>query len=148
MTTFILILAIAFVGLQLYVRFSPNAPEDWHLEPAEVDHPGRAGLRLIGRDAPRFGADPDTVLQTFSDIALEEPRTRLLDGSLDEGMMTFVSRSRFWGFPDMITAMAVDEGAETKLSLVARARFGKSDMGVNEERLNRWLQDLQHRLGS
>ncbi len=148
MTTFILVVACAILALNLYIRFSPNDPEEWHLEPAEVDHPGRSGVRLIGRDAPRFPGDPDLVLQTFADIAAEERNMRLLDGSLDEGMMTFVKRTPVWGFPDLVTVMAVDEGAETKLSIVARSRFGSYDWGKNAARLDRWLQEMRLRLES
>lgn len=148
MTTFFILLACAVLALNLYIRFSPNSSEDWHLEPSEVDHPGRKGVRLIGRDAPRFPGDADLVLQTFADIAAEEPNMHLLDGSLDEGMMTFVKRTPFWGFPDLVTVMAVDEGREAKLSIVSRSRFGSYDFGKNAERVDRWLQEMRLRLDS
>ena len=114
-----------------------------------AEDPKRSGVRYIGRQAPRYPADPETVLAAFDAIASEEPRTRLIEGDLDEGMLTYVARSKVFGFADFITVKAVSEGAVTKLSIVSRARVGArgNDWGVNAERLDRWLQDMRLRLG-
>ncbi len=145
-TLLILILLVVIAGA-LWLRFSPIDPDLWHVDPADVDNPGASGIRLIGREAPRFPGKPDDVLDAFADIALTEPRVRILDGGKDEGMMTFVARSRIFGFPDFITVKAVSEGAETKLSVASHARFrAGSDWGVNRERLDRWFAELEQRL--
>lgn len=146
-TLIITLLGLAFIGI-LWVRYAPIDRDEWHIDPAEEEVPGRSGLRLIGREAPRFPGDTETVLETFSDIALEEPRVKLLDGSVDEGMMTFVARSKTFGFADLITVKAVGEGRLTKLSVASRTRLRfASDWGVNRERLDRWLAEMELRLG-
>jgi uncharacterized protein (DUF1499 family) len=145
-TLFYLVLLVVAVGV-LWIRYSPISRDEFHVDPADVDPPGSRGHRLIGREAPRYPADPDTVLATFRSIALDEPRTKELEGDLDEGMMTFVTRTKTLGFPDLITVKAVSEGAVTKLSVVSRARFPGSDWGTNARRLDRWLQEMRLRPG-
>lgn len=140
------ILIVVAAGLA-WIRLAPHNRDAVHVEPAEVEEGARAGIRLLGREAPRFPADPETVLATFAEIALNEPRVHLLDGSLDEGMLTFVARSRAVGFADYITVMAVDEGSETKLSVASRPRLPGYDWGVNRDRMDRWLSELARRLG-
>lgn len=147
MKTLLYFLLAVLAASLLVFRIAPIDRDVWHVDPADFDDPERPGVRLIGLDAPRYRSDPETVLSTFKEIALAEPRTRLFEGSIDEGMLTFVSRSRVFGFPDLITVKAVDEGVETKLSIAGRPRYGGSDWGVNAARLDRWLQDMRLRLG-
>lgn len=143
-TVLLIVFALLILGL-LWIRFAPTDTDNWHVDPAEVE--ADAGVRLIGRDAPRYPADAEIVLRTFAEIALEEPRVSVLDGAIDEGMMTFTARSKVFGFPDYISVKAVDEGQVAKLAIAARPRYGGSDLGKNARRLDRWLQEMDHRLG-
>ncbi|NNE87422.1 MAG: DUF1499 domain-containing protein [Silicimonas sp.] len=148
MNTFLYILAFVLVAGFLWLRFSPNDPDAWHVDPGDADEITRAQVRLIGREAPRFRGDAEAVLETVLDIAMEEPRIRVLDGSVDEGMITFVAYSRV-GFRDYITVKAVAEaGGLTKLSIASRTRSPVGyDWGVNADRIDRWLQELEHTFG-
>ena len=147
MKTTLTILAIALALLLGWIRFSPTDVDDWHLDPGDTEDPGQSGLRLIGREAPRFPGDPDTVLTEVMSIAKAEPRTRVLDGSVEEGMITFVHRTRLMGYRDYTTLKAVAEGDMTKLSLAARSRYSFAhDWGTNSARMDRWLAELQDRL--
>ena len=147
MKTAVLLILILFAVVLVWFRVAPIDADEWHLDPAESDPPNGTGLRLIGPDAPRFHGTPDEVLAAFSEIALSEPRTNHLDGSVDEGMMTFVARSRVFGFPDLVTVKATAEGDLSKLSVISRAKYGRSDSGVNAARLDRWLDEMRRRLG-
>ena len=147
MKTILLLLLILFALALLWVRLAPIDGDEWHIDPADTDPPRGTGVRLIGPEAPRFLGMPDGVLGAFADIALSDPSTRLLDGSLDEGMMTFVARSRVFGFPDLVTVKATAEGDRTKLSIISRAKYGRSDTGVNAARVDRWLHEMRLRLG-
>ena len=149
MKTFFIVILVLFAAGLLWIRFAPIDRDRWHVDPADAENPERSGVRFIGREAPRYPGDPDTVLTTFDEIVLSEPRTRLLEGDIDEGLLTYVSRSRVFGFADFITVKAVSEGDQTKLSVISRARVGSRgyDWGVNAERLDRWLQDMRLRLG-
>lgn len=148
MTTFIIIIVLAALMALLWNRVLPIDHDRWHADPADEEDLGFAGVRFIGRDAPRYPEDPDTVLTTIQDIALSEPGTRLLEGDIDEGMLTFVTRSKVCGLVDFTTVKAVNEGAVTKLSIASRSRTRLPGLeGANAERVDRWLHDMRLRLG-
>lgn len=140
MTTLLLLLFVLLAALA-WIRLAPHDRDRWHVDPADADEDG--GLRLIGLDAPRYPAGAAEVLEAFRAIALDEPGVRHLDGSVDEGMMTFVARSPVIGLCDYITVKAVDEGRAAKLAIAARSGrrlFG----GGDPARLDRWLQEMEH----
>jgi hypothetical protein len=138
-------LLAAVVGFAGYVRLAPSDPARWHVGPSlygwDHDGPwdqvvalgGGASLRL----STAVGA-PSDLLSRLDAVALATPRTTQLAGSVDEGRITWVTRSALWGFPDYTTAEVRPDG----LYIHARLRFGSSDMGVNAARLNDWLQAL------
>ncbi len=128
------LLAVA-VGLLAWIRLAPSDPARWHVRPeftADRDMPGGA-VRII-----RAGPD---ALARLDRIARATPRTRLLAGSVEEGMMTWITRSRAFGFPDYTTAWADGE----RLVIYARLRFGRADFGVNRARVEGWVRALQAR---
>ena len=142
-TTLILVLLVVVGGLG-WVRFAPTNIDDWHIDPAIANDPEPRGFRMIGREAPRLAGDPNIVLEALLKVAREEPRVRRLDGSIDEGMITFVARSKWIGFRDYLTFKAVAESGQTKLSAISRARYDVgSDWGVNRERLERWFREIE-----
>ena len=136
---------IALVALMVWVRLAPvdavalNAPPSLYgwdqggpwdeVVPME----GGASLRL----STSKGA-PSQLLAQLDAIALATPRTIRIAGSVDEGRITWETRSMIWGFPDYTTAEARPDG----LYIHARLRFGRSDMGVNAARLEDWLAKL------
>ena len=132
--TFVLVVV---AGLMLYVRFAPTRSEDWHKmptfsEPGDYQSPGgfRAERKLI--------APAEEALRAAEQRALATPRTRLIAGSVDEGLLTFETRSLVMGFPDY-TSIAVQGDT---LVISGHLRFGKSDMGVNKARIVGWLETL------
>ena len=137
-------LGLAVVALFL-VRLIPADSEPFHEDPAEPERQ-RSEVRLIGRDAPRFEADANTVLTTLLGIARSDWRVGLVEGSVDEGMITLVARSTVFGFRDYITFKATDEAGGSKLSVYARPRMNAYDWGVNQKRLDRWLSKLEQAL--
>lgn len=127
-----------------YVRLAPVTVGDWHADLAAafaadtrwdtvVAEEGGALLRLT----PHRGAPAD-LLARLDAVALATPRTRRLAGSVEEGRITWETRSALWGFPDYTTAEARPDG----LYVHARLRFGRSDLGVNAKRLAAWLAQL------
>ena len=128
-------LVLLLLGFAVWVRLTPSDPADWHRS---------SGLRDVGDErgegsfiatrplGDRSGAE---VLAALDAAALATPRTRRLAGSPGEGMITWVTRSAFWGFPDYTTAW-VDTDTVT---VHGRLRFGRSDLGVNEARVRAWL---------
>tara|TARA_R110000868_G_scaffold408790_3_gene692720 strand:- start:94623 stop:95009 length:387 start_codon:yes stop_codon:yes gene_type:complete len=120
-------LGLAVVGLALWVRLAPTDAVAWHRMP-DAGHRGE----MVRIDT---GADG---LARLRDIAQATPRTRPLAGSVESGMMTWVTRSRLMGFPDYTTAR---QDGETLL-IWARQRYGTDDFGVNAARLDHWREAL------
>lgn len=132
-----IILAVLVLGLMAYVRFAPTDTAKWHRTP-DATVPGdtrTAGSFLAVR---RITAPAAEVLAAVEQRALAAPRTTLLAGSVGEGMITFLTRSAFWGFPDHTTVAVQDD----LLVLYGRLRFGSSDLGVNKARIESWLETL------
>lgn len=133
----LIILAVLILGLMAYVRFAPNDTTLWHKMPdaaAPGDVTEEGGFRAVRR----ITAPAAEVLAAIEQRALAAPRTRLVAGSVAEGMITFQTRSRLWGFPDHTTVAVQGD----LLVIYGRLRFGRSDMGVNRARVAGWLETL------
>lgn len=126
------ILAVIGVVISAYVRLAPSDPERWHSMPAAVTNRDTDGgaMRVVGA-----GQDGLTRLDR---IIRATPRTDVLAGSVEAGMITYVTRSRVFGFPDYTTVRQ----AGPQLEIYGRLRFGHSDLGVNAARIDGWLQSF------
>jgi hypothetical protein len=147
------LLFLIVAGGMAYIRLAPSDPARWHVVPemsgrngwtfpppgadAVTDEEGgaRAGLTVLGQG-------PEDVLARLDAIAIKTPRTVRLAGSPEAGMVTWVTRSAFFGFPDYTTAAARAEGPVTVVAVHARQRFGRRDFGVNAARLRNWIARL------
>lgn len=132
MRIFLICLLTVAIVAGLYVRFAPSDPARWHALPEDMDNRDEMGgaLRVVEAE--------EGDLTRLHAIALATPRTHVLSGSLEEGMITYVTRTRVIGFPDYTTIRQVG----TRIDIHARLRFGASDMGVNAARLDAWLAAL------
>jgi uncharacterized protein (DUF1499 family) len=150
MRTFLLLLALAAAGLALYVRLAPSDSARWHVDPVEAADPGDTGVRLLPPDGPVFAATPEAVVEAFDAVAMATPRVTRLAGSVAEGHVTYVARSRFWGFPDYVTVkvLPAPENDGATVAILSRLRFGGSDMGVNRARVEAWLGAVEDRLSA
>ncbi|MEO0939776.1 MAG: DUF1499 domain-containing protein [Pseudomonadota bacterium] len=119
-----IVLAVA-VGALAYIRLAPHDVARWHVPvTADADRDFAAGAaRVLPGDA--------AALARVDAAARSLPRTRVLAGSVDEGRVTYVTRSALFGFPDYTTV----ELTGGQLRMLARLRFGRSDLGVNSRRL-------------
>ncbi|MEM6578920.1 MAG: DUF1499 domain-containing protein [Pseudomonadota bacterium] len=123
---------LGMLALAAYVRLAPSDPARWHVLPEGVEEGRGAGYALR-----RIEAGPDT-LATLDEIARATPRTNVLAGTVEDGTITYVTRSALMGFPDYTTVALEGD----TITLYARLRFGASDMGVNAARLEAWLAAL------
>lgn len=135
------VLFIAAAAALAFIRFAPADVARWHIaiaaRPAVLGAPtaqitarqGAAYLHLLGSEGALLRLDA---------IALAMPRTTRLAGSVAEGRITWVTRSRFFGFPDYTTAQQDGQS----LTIFARQRFGGYDYGVNAARLRLWAAAL------
>jgi hypothetical protein len=145
MGLFLAFAIIALLGLIAYVRLAPTDVAQWNALPQiaalEAVAPVDQVIPLTGGAALHLSAEkgaPAVLLGKLHTIAMATPRTTRLAGSLEEGRITWVTRSALWGFPDYTTAEVRPDG----LYLYARLRFGREDFGVNAKRLSDWLSRL------
>jgi len=142
----ILYAALAVLAVAIaFVRLAPSDPARWHIDPGTIPATGCTELtttRSGARVTCLHPDDPATLLAKLDTIALAAPRTTRLAGSAETGRITWVSRSLLWGFPDYTTAQATPTPEGTRLDILARQRFGESDLGVNAKRLGAWLAGL------
>ena len=116
----------------VYVRVAPSDPARWHVSPQGATRDMATGVVRVAETGP-------DGLERLDRIARSAPRTHVLAGSVDEGMITYVTRSRVFGFPDYTTAQQVGGS----LHIHGRLRFGRADFGVNRARVDGWLTRLQ-----
>lgn len=122
---------LAVIGAAVFIRLAPV--DAGKVMPAqEREAPGDYGL-AGGHHAVR---SLDTVdLGTLEARIAASPRTKRLSGSAHDLPMVFVHRSVVWGFPD-VTRVWVEEG---NVHIYSHLIYGRSDMGVNRERMQGWL---------
>ena len=128
-----LIIVGALVGGLGYVRLAPSDVSRWHKPPEVSENKDfKAGVKRLILN------EPDGLARLHV-IILASPRTQVLTGSVDQGLVTYITRSALFGFPDYTT---VQQDGET-LKIYARLRFGRADTGVNRARVQRWINALQ-----
>ncbi|MES0824139.1 DUF1499 domain-containing protein [Ruegeria sp. SCP11] len=121
------------VAVGVYIRIAPSDPARWHVIPAaEADRDLQGGvLRVVD-------TGPDGLARLDA-IARAAPRTSVLAGSVEDGMVTYITRTKVVGFPDYTT---VQQDGDI-LRINGRLRFGRRDFGVNRTRVDGWLAELQ-----
>ncbi len=136
-----LVVLAALGAAAVGVRAAPLDPSVWHVDPtAMADTGGRPGVRIA--PARLYPVSAAELTRRLAAIALAEPRTRILAGDPAAGFVTFVQRSAFLGFPDLISVRATDTEGGSRIVILSRARFGDYDWGVNAKRAARWIAAL------
>lgn len=127
-----IVLGVVLVGLA-YIRLSPADMARFHQPVTATADETRVGgaVRVIPGDAQTL-ARIDTAARTL-------PRTKVIAGSVDNGLITYQTRSLIFGFPDYTTVQLVDDN----IRMYARLRFGNSDLGVNAARLRHLVDAVQ-----
>lgn len=125
-------LLLLIAALMVWIRVAPNDPVRWHKSVANPVDGVRGGsvLRILPGQAAQM-SELEAIIQS-------SPRTRPLAGSVDDGIYTYFTRSRIWGFPDYATVWI--DGDD--LLIYSRLRYGGGDMGVNAKRVDAWIARL------
>ena len=137
-------------GLILMVRLAPMPPALWHIDPTSVQKAPKGndfvlrpfGAAPDGADgiAALYQGDAATLALHLYQTAMAEPHTTMLDGNVTTGFFTVVQRSKWMGFPDVISVRTSDAGpGRASLAIWSRSRYGAYDWGVNRARVERWL---------
>ncbi len=120
------------IALGAYIRLAPSDPADWHIAPrVETNQDLQGGVLRVVETGPEGLARLDA-------IARNAPRTIVLAGSVSEGQITYITRTKIIGFPDYTT---VQQDGDV-LRIHGRLRFGRKDFGVNKARVDGWLAQM------
>jgi uncharacterized protein (DUF1499 family) len=93
-------------------------------------------------EPPDFKMSLDRLREKLRAVALAEPRTVELFTS-DPDRLRFVQRSFLMRYPDVVDALLSARGDDAStLALYSRSAVGRSDLGVNRARLERWMEAL------
>ncbi|MEP1765084.1 MAG: DUF1499 domain-containing protein [Sulfitobacter sp.] len=127
------LLLIALVGGLLFIRFAPNDAARWHKPVGDADSIDGEGW------SARVLPASEGLLSDLNLGMLAVPRTQLIAGSVTDGRLTYVTRSKVIGFPDFTT---IEQDGD-QIKLYGRLRFGRSDLGVNGKRLDGLLERVK-----
>jgi hypothetical protein len=127
------ILVCAIIAGFGYIRLAPTDVARWHkpIGDAESVDGGGWSARVIPASTG--------MLSDLHQGMLGLLNTELVAGSLTEGRLTYITRSKLIGFPDYTT---IEQDGES-IKLYARLRFGRSDFGVNGNRLDRLIKRVR-----
>lgn len=150
------LLVALVVGAAIGIRRVSDDPAEWHVDPLTAPTPSTPNSYRVAptgtsidrdADAPTFTASVDELAVAFDAVALGDDRVEVLAGAAEDGFVTYVQRSAFFAFPDYISVRFIATDGGSTLAVFSRSRFGRSDLGVNEQRVTRWLDQLAETIG-
>lgn len=93
--------------------------------------------------SPTYALDADQLVAKLDEMILSEPRAKMIGGAKTFRWMTYVQRSRFLRFPDFISVRVLSAGeGRSTMVIYSRSLYGERDLGVNRDRVERWLKAL------
>ena len=136
------IVLLIVLALFAYIRLAPSDPARWHRQASVPEVETR---QMKGGYVWRKPVDGDgrKALSALDQTAMAADRRSRLAGSVEDGQITYVSRSKVVGFPDYTTATLIDTEGGKLLEVYGRLRFGRSDFGVNAKRVKGWVKAAQ-----
>jgi uncharacterized protein (DUF1499 family) len=123
-------------------------------DPIRIERTGKPNDALIGppgecagevdRPAPVFAVSPQELFRIWTEVVLEEPRTRLVARNSHRLLLNAEQLSRVFGFVDEIAirVLPAGDGGATFVAY-SKSRVGYYDFGVNRARLERWIDRIQ-----
>lgn len=148
--------AVMLVGLSLAGCAATDEPFIDPLSVQPPDSPNWAlaapeGVETVGEPthaSPSFDASPAEVLAAFDATARAEPRVERVKRPGETALdATYVQRSLVFRFPDVVSVKALDLGdGRASVAVYSASVYGYGDMGVNADRIARWLDALSTRM--
>ncbi|WP_085899407.1 DUF1499 domain-containing protein [Kiloniella majae] len=95
------------------------------------------------RESPVYNLSVDELKAEWLTFIKKQPRIE--EGAADEQKQQydFIQRTEWIRYPDSITIRFIPLGSTTStLAIYSRSHYGKSDFGVNEQRITNWLTQM------
>ncbi len=87
-------------------------------------------------DSPVFDVSVEQLRERWREVLAVQPRVELLVEDEEGQQFDYVQRSARFRFPDIITVRFISvSSSQSTLAIYSRSIFGKSDLGVNRERI-------------
>ncbi len=98
-------------------------------------------------DSSVFDVSVDQLRERWREVVAIQPNVELLAEDEERQQSDYVQRSARFRFPDIITVRFISvSSSQSMLAIYSRSVYGKSDFGVNRERIDAWLKTLRERL--
>lgn len=97
----------------------------------------------IDAEAPRFAMKPAQLFGRVREIVLRQPRTSLREEAGDRHSLEARQRTLLFRFPDDVTITVLPTEGGSTLAIYSRSNCGRSDLGVNKRRVERWLDAIK-----
>lgn len=109
--------------------------------------PGYRAQATPQAESPVFDVPVDRLEQVALEVIRTRPRTIQVASDQEHRSYAFVQRTPLLRFPDTVTVRFVDEGGgRSSMAIYSRSKIGKSDLGANRKRVERWLEAIKGRL--
>ncbi len=95
-------------------------------------------------ESPVFDVSVEQLRGRWREVVAVQPSVVLLAEDEDGQQFDYVQRSARFRFPDIITVRFISVSSSlSTLAIYSRSIYGKSDFGVNRERIDAWLKTLR-----
>ena len=118
--------------------------KNYHHSNSYFSAPREWGQNTPQNESPRFIGNSNSLINALSEIALKEPRTKIIKNDLSSSK---IQRSLVFRFPDIIWVQGVKiDEVSSSIAIYSSAKYGKYDFGVNQRRVIRWIKKLTEKI--
>lgn len=116
----------------------PDSPNSYLLCPAAICRATRPTA-----ESPEYDVPAERLEAAWMTMLERQPRLTVLRQDAALRQLDIEQRSLLIGYPDTVTVRFVPlQGSRSTLAVYSRSHYGRSDFGVNRERVEGWLNDL------
>lgn len=98
--------------------------------------------------APKFSVPAERLQEAWFEMIAEQPATTVLTRDEPARQFDIETLTPLVGFPDTVTVRFIELGdGLSSLAIYSRSHYGRSDLGANKKRMDRWLEQLASKVG-
>jgi uncharacterized protein (DUF1499 family) len=100
------------------------------------------------QESPVFAMDWQHLRTLWEEVAAMAPRVVRVAEAQDGRRLVYIQRSWLLRFPDIVTVEFIPlDGGRATLAVDSRSRYGRSDLGVNRQRILAWISAVEQLAG-
>lgn len=118
-----------------------NPPEYAGEETAEYQRESYPQIQPLDLNVPK-----DEAMEAAEEI-IQQRGWEMVDVNLDDGRIEATEKLHWFGFKDdVVLRFTILSGTRTRVDMRSKSRIGRGDVGVNAERIDQFLSDLEQRI--